>query len=201
MPLSRLLAVLVLGLPFTVSAAPIANAITLNPANTIEDVILSNNVANGPDYDLQQGPYFWGAAFQRRDDAGKAIFRFENTLDSSVDIALAVGTVLQGLGGRFQGGVTARWVGGDSVFIPAGVLGVFEIAKTLAAGEVGVLKLIFGDPVARPGSAPGIQMQVTSRVAEIPVPPAMLLLLSGLLGIGFLGRARAAQKAGGTRDV
>lgn len=195
MPLHRHLAAFAVALPFAITAASSANAVTLNPANTIEDLVLSNNVADGPDYNLQEGPFFWGAAFKRGDDAGKAIFRFENTLSTSVDIAVALGTVLQGFGGKFDGGVTAKWLGGESATVAEGVLGIFEISKTLAAGEVGVLKVIFGDPKARRRSSPGIQMQVSSSVTPVPVPPAIVLLLSGLLGVGFLGRSRAANKA------
>ena len=193
MTIAKLLSGPVVGIALAFGAVSTANAVTLNPANSIEDPVLSNDVADAAAYDLQQGPYFWGAAFKTRDDAGRAVFGFENTTGGSQDVAVSLGTVLQGFGGKFTNGVTARWVGGESVHIAQGVLGIFEISKLLDAGEVGILKIIFGDPTSRRRSAPGIQLQVSSSaidVSEVPVPPALALLMSGLAGMAVLARRR-----------
>lgn len=186
-----------LGCFVAVGVIPAANAVTLNPANSIEDAVLSNGVADSADYDLQQGPYFWGAAFKTRDDGGRAVFGFTNTTAGAQDVAVSLGTVLQGVGGRFKGGVTAKWVGGETVHIAQGVLDTFDISKVLNAGEVGILKIIYGDPTSRRRSAPGIQMQVSSSldVSEVPVPPALALLMSGLAGMAVLARRRKKNTA------
>jgi hypothetical protein len=180
--------------------ASAVHALTLNPANSIADQIVTNNTANGPIYDLQDGPYFWGAAFQTSDAAGKAIFKFQNTSDSTSQISVSLGTVLQGLGGRFQGGVTVKWKNGGSAFIGGGELGTFSISKLLEIGEVGVLKVIFGDPLQRRKSAPGIQLQVSDTSEDIdlnpvPIPAAFPLLAGALLGLGWFGRARKLKPA------
>ena len=180
----------VLGAVMTVVAVSTAHAVTFNPANSIVDNVLSNDVADSSDYDLQVGPYFWGAAFRTPDDAGKAVFNFANTTGSNLEVAVSLGTVLQGFGGKFRDGVTARWVGGESVHIAEGLLGVFEISKALDAGQVGILKIIFGDPTSRRRSSPGIQLQVSSTLPEVPVPPALALLVTGLMGMVVLARKR-----------
>ncbi len=198
MTTAKLLSGPVFGIALAFGAVSTANAVTLNPANSIEDAVLSNGVADSADYDLQAGPYFWGAAFKTRDEAGRAVFGFENTTAGTQDVAVSLGTVLQGFGGKFKNGVTARWVGGESVHIAQGVLGVFEISKILEAGEVGILKIIFGDPTSRRKSAPGIQLQVSSNsvdVSEVPVPPALALLMSGLAGMVVLARRRKRDSA------
>lgn len=193
MTLKHLLGAPVLGVLLAAMAVSTAHAVTLNPANSIEDSVLSNDVADSADYDLQEGPYFWGAAFKTIDDAGKAVFNFANTSGTNQDVAVSLGTVLQGFGGKFKDGVTARWVGGESVHIAEGLLGVFEISKALDVGEVGILKIIFGDPSSRRRSSPGIQLQVSSTtpdVSAVPVPPALALLASGLMGMVVLARRR-----------
>ena len=193
MTIAKLLSGPAFGIVLAFGVVSTANAVTLNPANSIEDPVLSNDIADGAAYDLQKGPYFWGAAFKTRDEAGKAVFGFENTTAGSQDVAVSLGTVLQGFGGKFSDGVTARWVGGESVHIAQGVLGIFEISKLLDAGEVGILKIVFGDPTSRRRSSPGIQLQVSSSaidVSEVPVPPALALLMSGLAGMAVLARRR-----------
>ncbi len=193
MTLKYLIGAPVLGVVMAAMAVSTAHAVTLNPANTIEDAVLNNSVADSAGYDLQKGPYFWGAAFKTIDQAGKAVFNFANTSGTTQDVAVSLGTVLQGFGGTFKDGVTARWVGGESVYIAEGILGIFEISKALNAGEVGILKIIFGDPTSNRRSSPGIQLQVSSTnpdVSAVPVPPALALLASGLMGMVVLGRRR-----------
>ena len=194
MKMKSLVAGLALGSALAVSMVSTANAVTLNPGNTITDPILSNSAADGGVSDLQLGPYFFGAAFQSADAAGKAIFKFKNTLSTTTDIAVAIGTILQGSGGFFTGGVTVKWLeGGALQSVAQGVTGVYNISQTLLAGQVGTLKIIFGDPVSKGQGSAAFTVDVASTVSPIPLPPAALLLISGLAGIGVLSRRRRSK--------
>jgi hypothetical protein len=197
----RAIAGAALGACMLCAASTSAHAVSLNPLNTITDPNLNNMTADGPVYNLSASPYFWGAAFETPDSAGTAVFNFlNNTSDASV-LTLAIGTVLQGFGGYFTGGVTASWLGGQSVTIPEGDhidgTGKFNISTLLGMGQIGTLIIQFGDPVGLGASAPGIQLQVgNSRSGgfpppAVPLPPALLLLLTGLSGLGLLARKKA----------
>lgn len=172
-------------------AAGQAHAVTVNADATIQDPILSNSVADGPIYNLSAGPFTWGALFDTPDKAGKATFTFRNDSSTTSVITTAIATILQGVGGFFKGGVTATWLGGgESGSVAQNKAGVIEIAQTLMAGELATLQISFGDPKAVGLGRPGIQLQVGSASA-VPVPPALLLMLTALGGMGFLARRKA----------
>jgi hypothetical protein len=174
-------------------AAGQAQAVTINGDATIQDPILSNNTADGPVYNLSMGPFTWGALFDTRDPAGKATFTFLNDTSSNKVITTAVATILQGVGGFFRGGVTATWLGGESGSVAQNTPGVIQIAQELMAGEMATLQIAFGDPRAIGQGRPGIQLQVGTASA-VPVPPAMLLMLTALGGMGFLARRKAKSQ-------
>lgn len=175
-------------------AAGQAHAVTVNADATIQDGNLFNNTADGPVYNLSAGPFTWGALFDTKDPSGKATFTFVNDTSSSKVITTAIATVLQGVGGFFKGGVTATWLGGETDSIGQNKSGVIEIMKTLMAGEMGTLQIAFGDPKAVGRGRPGIQLQVGSASA-VPLPPALLLMLTGLGGVGFLARRKAKAQS------
>ena len=58
MTIAKLLSGPVVGIALAFGAVSTANAVTLNPANSIEDPVLGNDVAEAAAYNLQQGPYF-----------------------------------------------------------------------------------------------------------------------------------------------
>jgi hypothetical protein len=171
-------------------AAGQAHAVTVNADATIQDSNLFNNTADGPTYNLSDGPFSWGALFDTIDAAGKATFQFKNDTSSTEVITTAITTILQGVGGFFKDGVSASWIGGDTDSIGQNKSGVIEIAKQLMAGEVATLQISFGNPKAVGNGRPGIQLQVGAASA-VPVPPALLLMLTALGGVGFLARRKA----------
>lgn len=175
-----------------------ANAITLNPANSISDGNLSNLTADSAPYSLLAGPYFWGAAFDTADAAGQATFKFTNTSLTAMAFGASLATVLQGFGGVFGSTVTLGWIGGTTDSTPGGIADILSATILLGAGQTGVLFVSYGDPTASGASHPGIQLQVGGtkgdNVPNVPVPPALLLLGTGLLGMGALARRRKAAK-------
>ena len=168
-----------------------ASAITLNPANSISDGNLSNLVADSAPYNVLAGPYFWGAAFDTIDLAGQATFRFTNTSLTTLALGASVATVLQGFGGVFGGPVTLGWIGGGTDTTPGGTPDILFANIILLAGQTATLFVSYGDPTAFGASHPGIQLQVAGTPV-VPIPAALPLLATALLGMGALARRRKA---------
>lgn len=193
-----------LGASLLLAASTSAHAVVINPGTTIFDPDLTNNTADGGVYGLASGPYVWDALFQNIDPAGNATFLIKNNTAVSAVVSTVVGTVLQGPGGYFTGGVTASWLGGDSDTITTDPNhpkpGVFDLERIFAPFETATLMIMFGKPVEIPNGKPGINLQISADFGPggnpgpgpVPLPAPALLLLSGLAGLGFLARKKAA---------
>ena len=172
------------GLATALVLAPLtASAVTLDPSNSLSD---------GGTYDIFNGPYFFGATFDKNDSAGSYSFTFSNNSTSSLAMAVSIGTILQSTL-QFLGGVTVFWQSGESAFIPDNrPTDAFNLSTLIAAGASDVLTLQFGDPSgARNGSA-NIDLTVDGTPAPVPVPASGLLLIGALGGMALLRRRKTA---------
>lgn len=165
-----------LAMAAAIALAPIASsAFTLSGAN---------NVANGGSYDIQSGPYFWGATMTSGDGAGSVSFTFNNPGTAGTTAGVTQGTVLQ-FTGSFNG-LTASWANGQSQSIAGNVSQAFiNISTLLASGASDVLTISWG-------AVTGAKADIDLAIAPVPLPAGFLLLGTALVGAGALSRRRKA---------
>jgi hypothetical protein len=162
-----------------------ANAVSLYPTNNIVDLNLADSTPSNT-YDVATGPFTWGASFVNADAAGTATFNFVNNGATGTTVNL-FGTVLQAFGTFLGTGVTISWIGGPSDNVTSGTLvDTFSLTTFLAAGQTQTLQIVYGNPSGPVGAFPSINFQVSA----VPVPPALLLFVSGLAGLGAISRRR-----------
>ena len=176
-----------------------SKALTLDFGNTLVDANVGDGlVGDGGNYDALSGG-FYGASFTTADAAGNAVFNFINNTASSMILSIAdLSAVQSSLTNFFTGGVQAWWIGeeGNAISIAQGVAGgVNGLSTLIAAGGIKTLVVSFGDPVKNGSTNSKLGFQVAVNSSVVPVPAALPLLASGLLGMGLLGRRRKAAKA------
>ncbi|MFC5567054.1 VPLPA-CTERM sorting domain-containing protein [Rubellimicrobium aerolatum] len=169
------LAALALSAPMVASAA----TVRLDPSDS------------GTTYDLLADTYGFAEVFGLGTEGATLTYRFENTSDRSVALALVDGNVLQNTA-AFVDGLT--FTVGDQVFdFASGVSDDFFTSLTVAAGDVVDLVIRFGDVVdnASIRGKGATTATFTVEAAVVPVPAAGLLLATALGGLGLARRRRA----------
>ena len=143
-----------------------------------------------PVIDLLGGPYDFNAGFTGADAAGSFTFNFQNTSGSAILLSLVNATIGQSASLFFTGGVQTTF-GTEVQNTLQGALDAFSLQALLNPGDLISLVFSFGDPVSPNQSGPDIDFNIEASV--VPLPAGLLLFLSGLFGIGFLGRYKARR--------
>lgn len=143
-----------------------------------------------PVIDLLAGPYDFNAGFTGADSAGTFTFNFENTSGSAILLSLVNATIGQSNSLFFTSGVGTTF--GALVHNTAEkALDAFSLSALLNPGDLISLVFDFGDPVSPNQAGPDIDFNIEASV--VPLPAGLLLFLSGLFGIGFLGRFKVRR--------
>ena len=153
-----------------------ASAVTLDPANNIED---------GGTYEITNDPYFFDISFDDGDNGNTKTFNFVNMQASTQIVAVTMATILQSTA-KFMGGVTLAWANGSSVFVPEGQTSTADLSTVIPVGGEDTLTLTYGKVAdvrdGKPGRA-DIDLTVTGETpAAVPLPAGGLLLLTALGG-------------------
>lgn len=151
---------------------------------------------------LLPGAYTFGSSYVGGDAGRTLTFNFQNPSDSLMVLTLLNITILQSAGTSdadaqfFTGGVDTFW--GLNGLTQIGDTAEKEsalfqnIKTTLAPLEMISLVFTFGDVVAPVGGGTDIDFNIAASV--VPLPAGLVLFLSGLAGIGFLGRYKAKRR-------
>ena len=143
-----------------------------------------------PVVDLLAGPYDFNAGFTDADTAGSFTFNFQNTSGSAILLSLVNATIGQSASLFFTGGVDTTF--GALVHNTAEkALDAFSLQALVNPGDLISLVFSFGDPVSPNAAGPDIDFNIEASV--VPLPAGLLLFLSGLFGIGFLGRYKVKR--------
>ena len=145
------------------------------------------------------GLYDFAAEFDDASDVdsdGMFSFLFRN--DGAADMVLAIidGTVTQ-LGDRyFDGGVEVNF-NGQTENIGAGVSGDFDLQALVAPNDTILLTIAWTGAqniLDQNGVRQGPIIDFLVEASVVPLPAGLVLFLSGLAGIGFLGRYKAKRR-------
>lgn len=143
-----------------------------------------------PVIDLLAGPYDFNAGFTGADPAGSFTFNFQNTSGTAILLSLVNATIGQSPSLFFTGGVQTTF--GVLVHNTAqNALDAFSLQALLNPGDLISLVFNYGDPVSPNQAGPDIDFNIEASV--VPLPAGLLLFLSGLFGIGFLGRYKVRR--------
>ena len=166
-------------IPFGVGAS------TVNP---------SSDIADGGSYDML-GTHFYAEAFTRADGGGTREFTFNNLDGTAQNLLLSTATI-NALSTMFLGGVTFEWLeSGLSLFVGQSQKHFSGSLDTMiAANSFDTLRITFGDPRRRIGSADGgtahFSVEFDAVPSTVPLPAGGLLLIGALGGLAALRRRR-----------
>ena len=165
-------------------------------SNPVVALTQTGNLANGSGgtFNLSTGAFKLGLTDFTNSDPGQTLsYTFLNDTGSSLQVAIAQGTVLQTSGDYFTGGVSLSF-GGTTSTVAQGVgsgsaAGIGPIFATVAANSTVALILSYGAVVlGSPGGAVGLDIDFT--VATVPVPAGVGLLLAGLTSLAIASRRK-----------
>jgi hypothetical protein len=151
---------------------------------------LAGAQGGAPIIDLLGGPYDFNAGFTGADPAGSFTFNFQNTSGSALVLSLVNATIGQSASLFFTGGVQTTF-GALLHNTAEKALDAFSLQALLNPGDLIALVFNYGDPVSPNQAGPDIDFNIEASV--VPLPAGLLLFLSGLFGIGFLGRYKVRR--------
>ncbi len=151
---------------------------------------LAGSESGVPVIDLLAGPYDFNAGFTGADPAGSFTFNFQNTSGTAIVLSIVNATIGQSNSLFFTDGV--QTIFGALVHNTAEkALDAFSLQALLNPGDLISLIFSYGDPVSPNQAGPDIDFNIEASV--VPLPAGLLLFLSGLFGIGFLGRYKTRR--------
>lgn len=187
-PLSSIAVCLVvlLGLAF----APQASALTTG------GTLAASEDSDGdglPTTDLLSGSHNFNAIFAPGDAAGDFLFNFHNSSSSAVLLTVVNATVGQSDSLYFTDGVTTTFGILDRDTAEK-IDDAFSLAALVNAGASIALKFVYGLAVGDTGTGAGPDIDFRIEATSVvPLPAGLLLFLTGLAGVGFLGRYKARR--------
>lgn len=182
-PLSRIAVCLVVLLGLAL--APQADALTIGGT-------LAGREDGDPSTDLLSGPHNFNAIFAPGDPADDFLFNFHNSTGSALLLTVVNATIGQSSSLYFTDGVTTTFgiLDRDTA---QGIDDAFSLAALVNPGASIALQFVYGLAVgATSGAGPDIDFRIEAT-SVVPLPAGLLLFLTGLAGVGFLGRYKSRQ--------
>lgn len=165
------------GMAGLVAAAP-ASAVTFG-----------GNINNGDTVDVLATGYNFNAQFEDGDAADTFTFTFENNSDQLAAVTLTTATINQQGGNAFFTDGVDTTFGSFSRSTAQGAFDAFQFTVLIDALSSETLTFDFGDvEINTSGLTTDIDFILSA--SPVPVPAALPLFASALLGLGLLGRRR-----------
>lgn len=175
------------------AAAVVAGAAFVAAAGTASAVTTGGNIVNGDTVDVLAIGYNFNAQFEDGDTGGTFTFTFENNDDQLVAEALVTATINQQLSNAFfTGGVETNF-GSFNQSTDEGAFAAFQFTVLIDPLSSETLTFDFGDvEINTDGLTTDIDFILSASPVQVsvPVPAALPLFASAIVGLVLLGRRR-----------